>query len=359
MKASVAVVRAYGTTGYYGQGPRETPADSPILLSRFPKKPWTTRVAVGDAVPWVLEACRLGRVITRTALTGAFGRAQRGEDDREIRALLADATVGPNADDWAWWVTIMCEKPVDVPDDEWLDRPYFWISPTVTDDLAAEARREIGSTLDVVAATIAGGIRNVVDSRPTIDALYFRAPGRPGFPPLKVTLGTPTITVSSPASSLDMQELRQRLRESRPALVELKSAAYWWARSIEEPDDWKRFDFQFLALEILVNKLAKVAQERVVPTMVVATPDSTDPVPPSILSDRVALAGKFALVALLLSPSGAKADAEAFGELADVRNRLSHGDLPVDAPLPHTDAERLLRTYFPLALAFASRKSRG
>lgn len=257
VNASVVLVRAYGTHGYYGRGPRETPEESPIVLPNFPKKPWTTTVALGDAIPWVLEACRLGRVITRTALTGSFGRAQSGDDDREVRALLADPSVGPNRDDWSWWVTIMCERRVEVPDDDWLERPYFWISPTVAGDLADHARREIDSALDVLAATIAGCVRNVVDSRPVIDALYFRAPDRPAFPPLKVTMGTPTISVSSPASSLDVKGLGRALRDSRAALGQLRSVAYWWARSIEESDDWKRFDFQFLALEILTNKLAK------------------------------------------------------------------------------------------------------
>lgn len=356
MKASIVLARAYGMQGYYGQGPRETPRDSPIVLPRFPKKPWTTTVALGDAVPWVLDACRLGRVITRTALTGSFGRAQSGEDDREVRALLANPGVGPNRDDWSWWITIMCDSPVEVPDDEWLDRPYFWISPTVADDLAANARREIGSTLDVVAATIAGRVRNVVDSRPVIDALYFRAPNRPGFPPLKVTMGTATLSVSSPASSLDVKELGKALRNSRPALSELRSVAYWWARSIEEPDEWKRFDFQFLALEILTNKLAKSAQTSVLPTLKAETSNGSA-VPPSIVSERVTLAGKFAFVALLLSPASAVSDTAAFERLAVVRNELSHGALPLGSPLPHSEADGLLRKFVPLALSHAALKS--
>jgi hypothetical protein len=314
-------------------------------------------VDLGDAVPWVLDACRLGRVITRTALTGAFGRAQSGEDDREVRALLADPNVGPNRDDWSWWITITCEKPIEVPDDDWLERPYFWISPTVADDLAAEARRDLGSTLDVVAATIAGRIRNVVDSRPVVDGLYFKATDRPAFPPLKVTMGTPTVSVSSAASSLDGKDLGRALRESRAALGGLGTVAYWWARSIEEPDEWKRFDFQFLALEVLTNKLAKAAQKSVLPTLMAATSNGSNAVPPSIVSERVTLAGKFALVALLLSPASAMSDTADFERLAEVRNQLSHGAIPLGSPLPHIDAEGLLRKFVPLALSHAANKS--
>ena len=357
MKASVVVARAYGTQGYYGQGPRETPGESPIVLPRFPKKPWSTTVALGDAVPWVLDACRLGRVITRTALTGSFGRAQSGEDDREVRALLADPSVGPNPDDWSWWITITCERTIEVRDDEWLERPYFWISPTVAGDLAAQARHDVGSALDVIAATIAGRVRNVVDSRPVIDAIYFRGQDRPGFPPLKVTMGTPTISVSSPASSLDVKDLGRALRDSRAALGGLGTVAYWWARSIEEPDEWKRFDFQFLALEILTNKLAKAAQQSVLPTLVAETSNGSDAVPSSIVSERVTLAGKFAFVALLLSPASAMSDTADFERLAEVRNQLSHGALPLGSPLPHADAEGLLRKFLPLALSHAARKS--
>jgi hypothetical protein len=357
VKASVVLARAYGTQGYYGHGPRETPGDSPIVLPRFPKKPWTTTVALGDAVPWVLDACRLGRVITRTALTGSFGRSQSGEDDREVRALLADPNVGPSRYDWSWWITIMCESPIEVPDDEWIGRPYFWISPTVAADLAAQARRDVGSTLDVLAATIAGRVRNVVDSRPVIDGLYFRAPDRPTFPPLKVTMGTATISVSSPASSLDMKGLGRALRDNRAAIGELRSVAYWWARSIEEPDEWKRFSFQFLALEILTNKLANAAQKSVLPTLMAETSNGSDAVPPSIVSERVTLAGKFAFVALLLSPASALSDTADFERLAEVRNRLSHGALPLGSPLPHADAEGLLRKFLPLALSHAAHKS--
>lgn len=236
MKATIAVVRAYGSACRYGDAPREAPGGSPITLANFPKKPWRTSVTLGEPVPWVIDAARMRRVFARTALTGVFGRAQSGQGPREpIDQMLVDPTIGPNADDWNWWTTITCERQVDLPDDEWSAMPFLWISWPRAEELAQEARLELDGVVDWIAASVSGLALNVIDSAPVVDGVCFRAVGKAPFQLPTLSVGVPTVWVSSPLDHLDLAPLTRQLRRGRPALQQLRTVAYWWSTQSERP----------------------------------------------------------------------------------------------------------------------------
>jgi hypothetical protein len=356
MKVAVAVTRAYGTNGGYGGKPRETPGGSPIMLRNYPRRRWHTTVTLGDAVPWVIEAARLSRAAALSVLTGTLGRAQTGEPEARARfeALLDSPELEPTAQVWRWWVTISCERDFEVPDDhEFLKFPYVWLDPAQTDRLRDEASSSLGRSMDLIAATIGGSLPNSIDSAPAIDDVFFRAEGRRAFRQLKFIMGTPTVSVSSPLSGVDIPDLAGELKKTKAA-EGLQSVAYWWARSIEEKDDWKRFMFQFAGLDILTNKLAERAFRIVRPNLRVQDgPGDGTAVPLSVIAfERMPLAGRFGLVALVLSPETAVDDTAVFTEVAEQRNSLYHGESRA-APLT-AEAGSLLTRYVPLALRFAA-----
>ncbi len=352
MKATIAVVRAYGSARQHGEHPRQAPPGSPITLPGFPKRPWFSSVTLGEPVPWVLDAVRVRRVFAKTALTGDFGRAQTGRGPRDqIDQMLLDPTVGPNADDWDWWTTITCEREVDLPDDEWAQMPFIWISWPRAEELARDARRDIGGVIDLIAASVYGTVPNVIDSGPVVDGVCFRRAGKTPFELPTATLGQVSVSVTTPPDRIDLSRLSRQLRRSRPALQTLHTAVYWWARAIEEPDDRSRFIFQFAALEILTNRLARAAQEAVLPQLRYFAFGETS-ILPAALTARVDgdLAGRFALTALLLAPTTATEDTRAFEELKRMRDGVAHGGVDLDTALP--SADRLLSRYLPLALAY-------
>jgi len=354
MKATIAVARAYGSASRYGDAPRQAPRGSPITLVNFPKTPWLTSVTLGEPVLWVLDAVRVRRVFARTALTGAFGRAQSGQGPREqIDEMLLDPMIGPNADDWNWWTTITCERELDLPDDEWTQMPFMWISWSRAEELAQDARRDLGDVVDLIAASVSGLVPNVIDSSPVVDGVCFRRAGKTPFQLPTVTAGTPTVSVASPLERLDVTQLTRQLRRGRPALQQLHTVAYWWARAIGEADDWRRFMFQFVALEILTNKLAKAAQEAVLPQLRYLALGQASIPPAALTANDGDLSGRFAVAALLLAPTTAVEDTREFERLKQARDRVAHGSADLGTALP--SADRLLGRYLPLALEYLAR----
>ncbi|MDP9245358.1 MAG: hypothetical protein M3O64_01785, partial [Chloroflexota bacterium] len=118
MKATLSVVRAYGSTTRWGRLPREIPAGSPIVLGNYPKG-WTTSIHFGVPPAWVLKGERIRQVYARTVLRGQFLPTQRNYDRQAIEAMIADESIGPIVEQWDHWLTIACDQVVNVPDSEW------------------------------------------------------------------------------------------------------------------------------------------------------------------------------------------------------------------------------------------------
>jgi hypothetical protein len=191
----------------------------------------------------------------------------------------------------------------------------------------------------------------VIEAAPIVNGVCFRAEGKVPFQLPTVSLGTPTLSVTSPQDHLDLAQLERLHRRGRTALQQLEPVAYWWARGVEESDEWKRFVFQFVALEVLANRFAKTARKVVIPRLrhLAMGELSGLPVPLVARADQD-VTGKFALVASLLAPSEAVEDTHEFQRLKRVRDGIAHGGVEVGTALPSPD--RLLRRYLQLALEF-------
>lgn len=334
MKATLSVVRAYGTHAGYGRDPRETPPGSPVIVNDYPKKAWTTTISLGAPEAWVLDAEGLSQAALRTIFTGEFGRAQKGDSDATASIAGLRRTLGPTGGEWRWWVTIASERFEDVPDDEWLDLPLVWVSPRVTEGLAVDAREATGRGIDALAALIGSTLPNAITGGPAVDRVFLRAPGRQAFPLLTISALPPSVHTSSP-EPIDVTSLGSSISRFRPALGRLQTVLYWWARSIEEDDNWRRYQFQFLALEVLANKFKREDGDLAVVRRRGLRP----------ANERHTLAEKFAIMAQSLAPATANDDIAQFAMLKKKRDLMSHGQLAVGAQLPTDVAGRLLSRY--------------
>lgn len=348
VKATLSAVRAYGTHAGYGEKPREMTTDSPVVLRAYPRRRWTTTISFGAPEAWVLNAEGLAQAALRTLFTGEFGRAQKGDPVALEKVQQLRQTFGPTGEEWRWWVTIACERDQEVPEDDWLDLPFVWVSPRLTDQLAAGARDETGRALDALVALIGATLPNSITGGPALDRVFMRATDRQAFALLTPTVLPPSIQMSS-REPADVSRLGSALRRLRPELDRLESSMYWWARSIEERDHWRQFQFQFLGLEILTAKLERQARQAVIPTLRGGR-GTAGVVPPQLVGERLSILSQFALVALMLSPATASHDVEVFAELKRTRDQLSHGDLPLRAELPTGPAAELLARYVARAL---------
>lgn len=355
MNATIAVTRVYGVGSAGGGSAEKQKGGRVIVLDAYPGTGWHTSVALGEPVEWVFRAEHLARVMVRTVLTGAFGRANTGVESAElIEEMLADESIGPSADERDWWITITCERAVEWPDDEWTTRPYLWVPLMEGEALALKATRDVGGAMDVLTACL-GDLLQAANTVPILNRVYFRAADKPPVRLPEFSVGNVMVTVSKALTAVDVAALEQQLRRARPASA-LRTAAYWWARAREEKDPWKRFQFAFAGLEVLAHKMAKMAHGQVVPQLRAGPETAPVLVPGALIEnpERLPLAVKFGLVALLLTPVSAVDDTETFKALMSARNRFAHGDLDLDAPVPDGEAVALLSRFLPLALAHLS-----
>lgn len=357
MNVTIALARVYGV-GLPDRGSAaERRGGTTIVLADFPRKRWQTSVTLGEPVAWLFAAERLARAVART-LSRTLSGALEGEDRTEtIRRLVADERLGPSPDEREWWVSIVCEHNVDLPEDESMAEPFMWLSFERAESLERSATRDARGALDVVSILV----REIVqasNTTPVFDRVYFRADGKPSFRLPEITMHAPTVTITKPLRSVDATGLERELRRA-PAALKLRNVAYWWARAREVRDPRERFQFAFIGLETLAHELARPAHEHVLPQLRIGPTETAVPVPVALVENPVTLplAAKFALVALLLAPASAVDDTLAFKDLKKTRDALAHGDLDVSASLPDGKAVALLNKYVELALAHLSAAS--
>ena len=293
----------------------------------------------------------MSRVMVRTLVDGRFGRANGGTDPHAIDTELEDPAIGPHPEEWDWWVTIACERGQSVPDDEWTQRPFLWLEWATAEKIAAHAQSEAGQGIDHIAAIIASGVTNAMRSGPVLDRVIFRARRRRPF--ILPTFGMRGVTVSAGSpTAFDARSLRPLFQNARVSHNRLRSAAYWWARALEESDERKRFLFGFLVLKILANTLAPIAHAAVSPTLTAADGVVVD-APDGVVMPmkRVPLAVKFQLMAAYLGRDDAAEDTAGFIRLKKARDEVAHGRALLTKELPHREAARLVNKYMSLAIA--------
>jgi hypothetical protein len=139
----------------------------------------------------------------------------------------------------------------------------------------------------------------------------------------------------------------------------LRRVAHWYLAMLDTEDRWKRFQWGFLALEVLTHKLADRVRPAALQALQLTGADDCQ-APYQVLEPiiweqkRMPLGSQFALVAAYLSPTTAEDDVGAFRTVRKARDAISHGE-PIDpGDLPIQHVEELLPRYFELALKAAA-----
>jgi hypothetical protein len=128
--------------------------------------------------------------------------------------------------------------------------------------------------------------------------------------------------------------------------------SWFYFQAMNETDQLRRFLFAHWGLEVLAAKFCKAHRDsltsRIVSELGLPAKSLFWPTPAG--SDRPArnIEFQFALMAWALRSSAAQADIDEFKDLAEIRNKLSHGERVDHASLPREDGVRLLRKYLTL-----------
>lgn len=126
-------------------------------------------------------------------------------------------------------------------------------------------------------------------------------------------------------------------------------------------NNWQRFQAAFLALELLVGKMAPRYRNEVLDRLEFGELGKLGAsLSELVISEDVKqmpLAGRFAVVALALDPDNASQDLAEFKTAKKARDGLAHGAIPSADDLPVGQIGSLVRKYLDLGLRKADDSS--
>lgn len=256
MRVRLRFERIYGTISRYGENPRESPFGSPILLDNYPVLGERVTIYLGQPVEELYRTYNIARA-------GGFTLVRRnfvGEavTDAEEKAVIEQAQAEGLRDDltrWNWYITIVIERTIEVPDEQCNPSRWFSIDPGV----AIQAEREFlqyGSDqaqflVDHLASFIP---RHFFATHDVDDRVVFFAGEEPPFRVPQITVGNVTASTSSPLERCNVEEIRGALSkiqsEGQMALAPLAPATL-----ITLVERATESDLKGRALEELVSKL--------------------------------------------------------------------------------------------------------
>jgi hypothetical protein len=313
MRITARMVRVYGTGDQYGDRIFAEPPESPIEVNDWPANGDLSRLYLGAVPAWLLDAFRtrhgLGmlflQIFARTPEIEGMTPPQAVEYFRQLESASFPF------DGARWCVTATVERSIDVSDDDFTDRPHYWLQPSAAARLESEIEGWAAPHLEQIAGAVAAAGATSVLTKLLHSAVYFTAPNGSTFADPKIKLAA-TAHVSGPMSSFPFDAVKRILSQmaaTPPAsLARLKSARHWLLEARNEIDPWKKFLWSFLALEILARKAGAALNDQLTNRLGVrdVALDVTAAVKELLLPhDRQSLTASFATMALTMSPATA------------------------------------------------------
>jgi hypothetical protein len=256
MRVRLRFERIYGTTSRYGENPRESPSGSPILLDDYPLPGERVTIYLGQPVEELYRTYNVAR-------TGAFMLVRRNVlheaiTDTEEKEAVEQAQAEDLRDDltrWNWYITIVIERTLEVPDKQCDPAHWFSIDPGVAIRIEREFLQYGSDQAQFLVDHLATLIpRHFFSTQDVNDRVVFSAGEGPPFRVPEVTMGNVTVSTSSPLERCNVEEIRGALSklqsEGQMALTPLTPATL-----LTLVERATTADLKGRALEELVSKL--------------------------------------------------------------------------------------------------------
>jgi hypothetical protein len=341
---TVTTARVYGSASRYGE-PHESPG-GPFNLPHFPTGSHRAEIALGSRPDWIFRANLVGRAIGIAALDRTLGGLAPGMTVPErTHEALAELEAVVDTIDFQWYVTIAVAR--DYESLSLRDGEYLWTDISQGFAIEREERELAAPAIDAIAAALVPALgEQFFEEIALPDHTYFSASGRQPFR-LPRTHVSANLSVGVSMSRLDGTKVERALSFVRRTSRSMRALNHWRVAALTERDPWKRFDWTFLAVEVLVNRLAVPCQRRLVADLRRHGSEGEWAVPPELLPiARMALVEKFVVVAMALRPSQAQEDVQKFMLAKKARDGMSHGAVTNPESLPVNEATALLNTYW-------------
>lgn len=265
MKIRVAVARVFGTNDQYGEEPRTGPPEAPLVLQDFPAAGESVRADFGPIPADLVDAERMRRAIGRTMLRMTFGGEDAGRLPRDvIDDAYADIEPGELFGNHNWYLSLVLEREMDLDEPE---PPFDFAFTSSFAELEHEAPGYAAPTLDKLVAIFSTIVDPGVFEHLVLDdrILLFADGKRPaGVPSMRFSAGSLSVKRGGNA----LEHLGERIRAIRSVAVDdlnvdwLSRVAFWRVQALWERDQWRRFQWAFIALEILTHQLFAALDSR-------------------------------------------------------------------------------------------------
>ena len=230
MRVRLRFERVYGTSSQYGEISRASPPGSPILLDNYPLPGEQVTIYLGQPVEELYRTYQVARA-------GGFTLVQRNVSHESITeadeaATLRQCQTEPLTEDlarWNWYITIVIERTIEVPDSQCTPTRWFSIDPgpaiQTEKDFLPYGSLQADFLVDHLATHIH---RHFFAIRDVDDRVVFFAGDGPPFRLPQITVGNPTFSTSSPMHLCNVEQIRKTMfdlqREGQLALAPLSPA---------------------------------------------------------------------------------------------------------------------------------------
>ena len=256
MRVRLRFERIYGTSSQYGETPRESPPGSPIVLDDYPLPGERVAIYLGQPVEDLYRTYQV-------AQAGGFTLVRRNVLHEEITeadeaAALQQVHTELLRDDltrWNWYITIVIERTIEVPDSQCTPSRWFSIDPMLAESAEREFLQYGSYQADFLVDHLVTHIpKHFFATRDVDDRVVFFAGDGPPFRMFQITMGGVTVSTSGPMHLFNVGQIRAAMsdlqREGKLVLAPLTPATL-----LTLVGRATRSDLKGRALEELVCKL--------------------------------------------------------------------------------------------------------
>lgn len=340
--------RIYGTKNQYGDTPRTYHGVNPITLENYPTPGEEVNIHFGGIPGHILYAHRRGNATGSVILRAMFG----GETFADIQDAVTQESSRPeyqlDTEKFNWYITFVLKRAREITDGA---QALGQELDSILNEFKTYSREQfdlITSLLPVVVE------RDLFTNLLIQDRVFFTLPGREiaYLPESKMSASGMVIRPEDAFDGESVQRFLMMIADHSSGQHQwLRSIKYWYVNAIRETDRWKRFQWSFLALEILTNKITNMYRNEIISSLQLNKRTATD-IPIAELvweKSRQPLLSKFAMIASYLCPDEATQDVNLFVTYKRVRDDISHGEIVSEDDLPR-DVDRLVTKYLIAAI---------
>jgi len=215
MRYRLRFERIYGTVSRLGANPRESPLGSPIQLDNYPLPGERLTIYLGQPVEEIYRTYQIAKAggFTLVRRNVAHEEVTEADEAQTLRRVRTE----PLPDDlgrWNWYVTILIERVVEVPDGQCAPERWFSMDPALAIAYEDELLSYGGYQADFIVDHLANHLpRHFFTIRDVEDRVVFLPENRPPFRMFKITFGDVTLSTTGHLESCDVSQIRAALAD--------------------------------------------------------------------------------------------------------------------------------------------------